>query len=271
MKHILFTLLVCSLTFSATAKSSVAFVGIDTVLTDEKVSYEFSEDANNVMVNISTTDEKTIMSILHLGVSVFFDIKGKKKQNVYIKYPSESIATNRKQPKGDRRGTNRSEEDQEHRRKKIKKIIESDYHQFAEYGYYNDTEEFNILLNNLAISVSFTYDEVEGLFEYELKLPKTKINIDSKKDLSKLTIGVKTVKEKKKQNNDGSLNGNLGGLTIGGQQGGGRSGGGQGGPPGGGGRKGGGGQGGQRGGPPNSADQSRPSDVLLNYWFKANS
>lgn len=271
MKSILIAAVLCCLKIYGAESTALSSVAIDTVLTDENVSYEFSEDANNVMVNISTTDEKTIMSILHLGVSVFFDIKGKKKQNVYIKYPSESMAPNRKQPKGDRRGTDREEEDQESRRKKIKKIMESDYHQFAEYGYYNDTQEFNILLNNLAISVSFTYDEVEGLFEYELKLPKTKINIDSRKDLSKLTIGVKTVKEKKKQNKEGGLNGNLGGISLGGQQQGGRSGGGRAGGGQGGGRGGQGGQGGQRGGARNTGDQSRPSDVLLNYWFKAKS
>ncbi|KAG1658329.1 hypothetical protein GQR58_023086 [Nymphon striatum] len=209
MKSILIVAVLCCLKISGAESTALSSVAIDTVLTDENVSYEFSEDANNVMVNISTTDEKTIMN-----------------------------RTVRKKIK-------RVDE------RRLKKLWKADYHQFAEYGYYNDTQEFNILLNNLAISVSFTYDEVEGLFEYELKLPKTKINIDSGKDLSKLTIGVKTVKEKKKQNKEGGLNGNLGGISLGGQQGGGRSGGGQGGPPGGS-RGGRGGQGGQGGGPPNS-------------------
>lgn len=275
MKYLVVVIAVFCITFSATAKSHVTPINRDTVLTDEKVTYKFTEDEKNVRINISTTDEKTIMSILHLGVSVFFDVKGKKKENVYIKYPVEPMSRNRKQQKGGRPASEVAFEEESSRRNKIIEILEKDYSQKGEYTYFDSTEEFNILLNNLDVSVTFKYDEVEGLFEYDLKLPKSKISADAKSDLSKLAIGIKTVKKKRKDNKEGKgLNGSLGGFSLGsGQQSGGRSGGGQGGPPGGGrggqggSRQGGGGQG---GGPPKDTGQNKPSDSLLNFWFKTN-
>ena len=275
MKYLVVVITVCCITFSATAKSDVNAINRDTVLIDENVTYKFTEDEKNVHLNISTTDEKTIMSILHLGVSVFFDVKGKKKENVSIKYPAEPLPRNRKQQKGAGPVSEDAFEEESSRRNKIIEILEKDYSQKGEYTYFDSTEEFNILLNNLDFSVAFKYDEVEGLFEYDLKLPKSKISADAKNDLSKLAIGIKTVKEKRKDNKEGKgLNGSLGGFSLGsGQQSGGRSGGGQGGGrQGGGGGQGGGrqGGGGQGGGPPKDASQNKPSDTLLNFWFKPN-
>lgn len=275
MKYILPFVMLCCMSLSATAAFAVTPVVIDTVLTDENVSYKVTQDETNLHLNISTSDEKTIMSMLHLGVSVFFDIKGKKRQNVFVKYPLEAISPNRQKNKSEKKEHKRYEdneiEDEESIKKRITKIIESGYSQKAEYSYFDTSEEFNILLNNLDMSLSFKYDENSGLFEYDLQIPKYKINTDSKKDLSNLTIGVKTSKQKTKQNKDGGLRGNLSGVNLGGGQGGGRSSGRQGnGPPGG--RKGGGpsgkgGQGGQRGGSP---DSGRPTQTMLDFWFEAN-
>ena len=214
--------------------------------------------------------------MLRLGVSVFFDIKGKKKQNVFVKYPSEPLQGQRKErPQGRPERSSRSEptsieEDQAKRKKRIKDILENDYSQNAQYGYFGETEDFHILMNNLNMSAAFTYNEEEGVLEYNLVLPKSKISTDVDIDLSKLTIGVKTIKVKRERENQEGVQGSIGGISLGGQQRGGRSGGGRGqaGGRSGGGRSGGGqgGQGGQRGGPRNSGNQS---DTLLNFWFKA--
>lgn len=299
MKYVILVALSYCLSVCGATAAVVPVLAIDTVVTNENVIYEFKELNGNIYVNVRTTDEKTIMSMLRLGVTVFFDIKGKKKQNVYVKYPLEALQSGRRQQEGQRQQgqrpqgrrqqgqgqpndednpANNSEEDKLRRRMKIKELVETDYPQNAEYSYFDDTEEFHVLLNNLDISVSFTYDEVEGLFEYNLILPKTKINTDEKKDLSKLTIGVKTEKVKREKNNDGGLSGSLGGISLGGQQSGGRSGGGQGGGRGGGqgggqggGSAGGRGQGQQGGGAQNNREQQRPNDVLLDFWFKTGS
>jgi hypothetical protein len=291
MKYIILVAFFYCLTVCGATVAVVPVVVIDTVLLNENVSYEFKEVKENIHVKVSTTDEKTIMSMLRLGVTVFFDTKGKKKQNVYVKYPSKPLQSGQRkqgqrqqgrrqqgqgQPNDEDNPTTSLEEGKSGRRMKIKELVETDYPQTAEYSYFDDAEEFHVLLNTLDISVSFTYDEVEGLFEYNLILPKTKINVDDKKDLSKLVIGVKTEKVKREKNNDGGLSESLGGINLGGQQSGGRSGGGQRGSTGGGGRQGGNsaggrGQGQQGRGSQNNREQERPSDVLLDFWFKTNS
>lgn len=275
IKNIVLTVLLVSLTNSVSAKNSLATVVIDTLLTYENVTYTVTSNENNLHVNISTSDEKTMMSMLKLGVSLFFDIKGKKKQNVYVKYPSEPIIQHQIQQRQQERSklsdrSSRSEatsieEDEANRKKRITDILENDYSQNAEYSYFGDAVDFHILMNTLGISAAFTYNEEEGLLEYDLTLPKSKINTDDNKDLLKLTIGIKTIKEKRERNNKEGIQGNIGGISLDSQQRGGRSGSGQAG-----GRSG-GGQRGQRGGPPNARDQSKTSHVLLNFWFKADS
>ena len=161
MKSFVLTAIIGLLVFTASAKSMIYTVEIDTVLTDENVTYTVTSDEDNVYVNVSTSDEKSMMSMLRLGVTVFFDIKGKKKQNVYVKYPSEPIVRQRQQ--GRRGGAQRSdeseatsfEEEQAKRQKRITDLLENDYSQMAEYKYFKDAEEFNILMNNLDISAAF--------------------------------------------------------------------------------------------------------------------
>lgn len=278
MKNTPLALILFLVTQLSLAKSLVPQVGIDTVLSDENVTYKFTQDDNYIFLNVSTSDEKAIMSMLHLGVSVFFDVKGKNKKNVFIKYPSEPIRPNfkgeSKETKGQRRPKYKSSkeiEDEAHRKKRIKELLENDYPQKATYVYFDSEEEFHLQLNNLDISLSFTYDEVEGRLDYDLKIPKSKINNNTQKGLDNLAIGVKTMREKQKNEKEG-ISGNIGGLGIGGQQGGGqvRSGRGQGGGPSGGGRGQRGGQGSQRGGPPKS-DTNKPTQTMLDFWFKPNS
>ena len=265
MKKIRLALILLCLTNVVLAKPiDTSIVVVDTVLVDENVSYILTQDDRNLYLNVSTSDEKTIMSMLHLGVSVFFDIKGKKKENVYIKYPLETKPPIRKRNNETRENIGFEEED-ENRKLMILNILEKDYSQKAEYGYFDESREFNILLNTLEVSVAFTYDENEGLFEYNLQIPKSLIDTDSKLNLEKLTIGVKTNTVERKKNENAGLNANLGGISVG-QQGGSR-GGGQGGPPGGG--KGIGGQKGVQKGPPKEHNQDKPSGIELNYWFDA--
>lgn len=264
MKKIPTTLVLFFLIQSSIAKPSVNLVAIDTVISDEKVTYKYTEDENNLFLNISTSDEKTIMSMLHLGVSVFFDIKGKKKENVYVKYPSEPVRPAAIKGNSDRSEPENFTKDEEDKGQLIKEILENDYPQKAEYGYFDDEEEFHILLNNLGVTISFTYDENDGLLEYVLKIPKNKINLNQTKSTSKFMVGVKTnTIERKNRDGGGGLSGNVGGIGLGGGQNGqSRSGGRQGGGAPSGGR-------GQRGGPPpSSGENGKPAEVVLNFWFK---
>lgn len=256
MKYIIISLLLfCSL-FTVSATTIIPNKEKDTtIISNNNITYKVAQDDTNLYINISTSDTKAIMSILHFGVTVFFDIKGKKKQTVYVKYPLEPIKPNMK------KGVNLNDdfptlEDENRIKLSIINTIENELPQEAEYRYFDAKDTFHILLNTQDISLSYNYNIANGLLEYNLKIPKNKINADSKKDLSKLMIGVKTNSIELKQINNGKPSVNIGGIGFGGQ--GGR----QGGSPG-------GGQGGQRNGSPAAEKNAKPKEAILDFWFKA--
>ncbi|MDT0621901.1 hypothetical protein [Croceitalea vernalis] len=242
-----------------------------TKLKNDKVTYKISQDETNFYLSINTRDPKTMMAMLNLGVTTFFDIKGKKKQNVYVKYPSEPLKRGfGRQEKRQRGGARPNEkprgEDSKKEgndiKNKVKEILENDYPQEAEYSYFKDSEEFHVMFKTLNIAPKFTFNEEQTVLFYNLVVPKTLLIKDSEKNFEKLTIGVKTIKEKIERDNDGGLNGSLGGISLGsaGQRGGNQRGGNQ--------RGGGQRAGGQRGGGQGGQPNDNPSkDVLLDFWF----
>jgi len=197
MKKTVKLLVILCTVYSVSAKNPIATGVLDTtVVSNENIVYKVVEDKENFHISISTKDNDIIMSMLRMGVTVFFDVKGKKKEDVYIKYPLKPI----------RLGSKRDEEDvpskgfktlEEEKRSKqyIAKLIEKDLPQEAEYHHFDSQEEFHILLNSLNASISYTYNEENGLLEYRLKIPKNRISSSSKEDFSKLVIGVKTNKK----------------------------------------------------------------------------
>lgn len=234
-----------------------------TLVSNENVDYKVTQDQDNLYVSISTSDNKTIMSILHLGVTVYFDIKGKKKKNVYVKYPIVPIRPKRKREQEVANDIQLFEEDNL-AKNRILDIIESDLPKEAEYRYFDNKESFHILLNNLNVTITYDYNVTNGLLEYHLKVPKNKINSNPKKDLSNLLIGVKTNEIYQKNRNNERPNASMGGRGSGGQSGppGGGQGGGQGGSPS-------GEQGGQSGKSQMSDKNQDKSGVALDFWFKA--
>jgi hypothetical protein len=203
------------------------------------------------------------MSILNQGVVVYFDIKGKKKEKVYVKYPLEPIRSSSRRNEGVEGSVQRLD-DEEAMKQRIVRIFENDLPLEAAYSYFSSEEKFNVLLNSFDISASYTYDQSKGSLEYRLKIPKDKINTDSKKNLERLTIGVKTIKKEQHQDRAERPQPSIGGGGSGGR--GGPPNGVQGnGPP-----KGQGGQGGQNEGPPSSNSRMKPADVELNFWFAVN-
>lgn len=255
MKYLIATLLFFSTIYMVNAKSTILTNAKDTtIISNKNVEYKISENQSNLYLHVSTSDIETVMSMLHLGITVYFDTKGRKKQNVSIKYPIQSKRPNAKQ----RENTSKGFKDFEHDsvlRQKIAEVINKGLPQEGEYKYFGTKEKFHILLNTLNVAVSYTYNATNGLLEYDLVIPKNKISKDSEIDLSKLMIGVKTNTIKKNKEDAERPNISLGG----------RGSGGQGGPPGGG-----QGQGGQRNGPPKTNKNVKPTEVVLDFWFKAN-
>ncbi|MDW5288522.1 hypothetical protein [Formosa sp. PL04] len=223
MKSQLFGLILCCITLSSYAHPENGYLVADTIsIANENVNYKVTDNERYIMVDISTQDTKTIMTMLHHGVTVFFDLKGKDKEDVAVKYPLEPINMQMK-PKGSRTDDFQTEAEVNQIKKNIKKAVSTDFPEEAEYIFFDKTNNFNVLLNSLDIKAVYGYNEKTGILTYQLTIPKSKLKEKSKSDFSKLKIGVKTeMPEKgKKSGPTESLEGGGGGRGGSGGRGGG--------------------------------------------------
>ncbi|WP_299311702.1 hypothetical protein [uncultured Aquimarina sp.] len=258
MKNIFLTILFLSFVNIITADSIIANRAIDTttVLSDTE-TYSVYHDNTHVYLTINTIDPKIATSILRQGVTIYFDVKGRKKKNVSITYPIIRNQRPTKRNEDESRELRRPKEDSSLMRQ-IDHRLQNDPPQKALYTYYDNIKEFNTFLNNDGISINIELDKEKNSLLYSLKIPKLKITNDANINLNKLTIGVKTV-EILKNKSEGARSSN--------QQQSGR-GTGRGGPP-----RGSGGQG--RSGNGLSGDHGRSKGgkqspvELLDFWFKA--
>lgn len=179
MKHLAILLTLLSSLYSF-ASNTTNFPADTTQVSNENILYKVSQDDNYVYLNISTTDTKTSMSIIRTGLTVYYDIKGKKKKNVYVKYP---YSTEPRQSLQDSRGNNDANPID------LNSIIEK-LPAEAEYGSFEEKQAFNKDLNSLDIAIENSYTASSQLFEFSIKIPKAKIASQVNSDFSKLSIGV---------------------------------------------------------------------------------
>ncbi|SEK49201.1 hypothetical protein SAMN04487910_0648 [Aquimarina amphilecti] len=241
---------------SISANSRYTKVVTDTtIVTNNTETYKAYDDKEYIHLTIETIDPKVATSILHQGINVYFDVKGKKKKNVFVNYP---IAKNQRPPRRneDRSNEPRRQLDNDGIINQIEHRLRNNIPQKALYTYYEKIKEFNTLLNNENISINLQVNQERNSFRYDLKIPKNKIHPDM--DINKLSIGVKTVEilrnntERTKPTQQASVRG-------GGGRGGGRS---TGGAPQGRSGNGPGGQGRSKG------NKIAPSVIAIDFWFK---
>ena len=241
MKHLLIVLLtLSSLSSFASNKSSIP--ADTTQRSNKNVLYKVSQGDNYVYLNISTTDKKTAMSIIVNGLTIYYDIKGKEKKDVYVKYPYSNES--RPSQQGSLGNIDVKAIDLN---SMIKKLPAE-----AEYGSFEEKQAFNKDLNNLDIAIANHYTASSQLFEFSIKIPKDRIDSKKNTDFSKLSIGVVGNKM------EGTANKERGqGQSQGMRSGGGRTGNGSG-----------GGRGGARG---QNEQQSSPTTerATIDFWFDA--
>ncbi|MFC6268460.1 hypothetical protein [Frigoriflavimonas asaccharolytica] len=246
MKHLLLILFTLSSLFStATIKRNSP---VDTTqVINGSLLYKISQEDNYVHLNISTKDKMSAMSILKNGLTIYYDLDGKKQKDVSIKYPNNN--TIRQFQEGNILNVANDID--------LNSIIEQ-LPAEAEYGYHDIKRTFNKDFNGFDIFIDLIYNDSNQLFEFSVTIPKDKISSQDNTDFSKLSIGVVA-----------------NGMVRGGerdegqaQSRGGRSGGGRGNGGGSGGRSG-GGRGGndrQNGQGQSSTDAKSPSA----FWFNVN-
>jgi uncharacterized membrane protein YgcG len=239
MKHLIIVLLTLS-SLSSFASNKNSFPSDTTQVSNENVLYKVSQDGSYVSLNISTIDKNTAMSIIRNGLTIYYDIKGKKKKDVYVKYPYSN------EPRQSRQG---SQENNDANPIDLNSMIEK-LPAEAEYGSFEEKQAFNKDLNTLDIAIANHYTASSQLFEFSIKIPKAKIASQVNSDFSKLSIGVVANKM------EGTVNKERGqGQNQGMRSGGGRGGNGSG-----------GGRGGARG---QNEQQSSPTTerATIDFWF----
>lgn len=253
MRFLLTLLLPLSLLSAKAATTLPTSLQDTTQVTEKEVTYAITQDATYFYVSLATQDKETGLSLLHTGVTIYFDEKGKKKKEVYVKYPFANDR-NRVYP---RKSLDEGEN------KEFNKTIESVMENLpaeAAYGHEDSVQQFNKDLNNLNISLGWDYDEADKTLQFQLKIPKQLIAKKQSSDFNKLSVGVvsNTMERKKPNKSDG-------GQVSGGRSGNGGRGGGRGGqrPS---------GQRPERGvDTPNAKGTgAKPEPVFVDVWFDAN-
>lgn len=179
MKHLAILLTLLSSLYSF-ASNTTNFPADTTQVSNENVLYKVSQDETYVYLNISTTDKETAMAIIRNGLTIYYDINGKKKKDVYVKYPYSN------EPSQSRQG---SRENNDTETVDIISMIEN-LPAEAEYSSFEERQVFSKGLNTLDIAIESNYTAENEVFEFSIKIPKTKISSKENSDFSKLSIGV---------------------------------------------------------------------------------
>lgn len=162
-----------------------------TVIQEEHMQYEVTEDATHLFVHVSTTDQNKMRTMMHFGLTIYFDVKGKKKKDVFIKYPFETVA-----PRLPQAGPPPSEEERQEKKQKqpdIHRIIEQ-LPAEAIYSYFDNVQQFHKDLNSLDINYSWHYHNEDKRLEFLLKIPKHRVTTSKISEVTNLSIGVATSK-----------------------------------------------------------------------------
>lgn len=187
MKSVLAILITLTFINSNSLFAKERIVSDTTQVTDNNVLYKVSSDAVYLYLNVSTLDKGTAMSMLRRGITVYFDVRGKHKKDVYIKYPYST------EPIPFKQGLQEESDNEEPPSFDLNNSIEN-IPEEAEYGFFDDKQQFHKELNNLDMKLGYKYTPSNRLLEFYLRIPKDKIMSNKTKDLSKLSIGVVTNK-----------------------------------------------------------------------------
>ncbi|WP_066218247.1 hypothetical protein [Formosa haliotis] len=249
-------------TFSVAAHTENGLTKTDTISgSHELVDYKVTQNNANIIIQLSSKDTKTIMSMLRRGVTIWFDLKGKEKEDVAIIYPIAPIRMPMRM-EGER-GASRedqfqSEAEMNQVKSDINTLVTQDFPEEALFQFHDSKQQFNVLLNSIGVSAQYAYNENDNLLTYKLTIPKEKIKAKAKNDLSKLLIGVQTAKPDKSAKEDRPE-----GMESDMRPGGGNR------PQGGGPGGRGGGREGSRGGGQRPGGDSEKAPQGIDFWFEA--
>lgn len=213
---------------------------------NSNVLYSVANDNENLYVSLNTSETTSIAKILRTGLSIYFDVNGKKAKDLFVQYPLAQKQKLSKEEMSNPGSSNNSSPNTQLTKLLAQMSYQAIYHKLSE------TESFSVLDKNSEIKIvieSVTSSEIT----YHLTIPFNKIAISGKSDLSKLSVGIVSGRFDPPDSSAGAGSGS----GQGGGQGSGMSGGGQG-----------GGQGrGMSGGGQSQGNMSAMT-TPIKFWFK---
>jgi len=216
MKKILFFAFIVLFLSSCATLPSVSSTALSKTKTDEytyydassKVHYEISNDADYLHIKLNTADFASINKIVKTGLTIYFDVEGKKDDAISLEYP---LANKQKLSSRDKPSLGSTQ----NRGFELDKML-SQKSKEAVFTHYETREPFLIDFNNSGIEVALSTTKNKEIV-YEVRIPFEKIKDEGLASLENLSIGI--VSGKMNMPNTGGAKPS--GISNGGRQGGG--------------------------------------------------
>ena len=145
-----------------------------------QIRYRVSNDHDHLHLNIKTNYEPTIAKILRAGLTIYFDPSGRKKKDIYVKYPIGSPQDVQQVKPSGPRG----------KKPDLKTLINATSIG-AEFVYNEKKKNFTTLNPTSNIQLSIKSNSSKEL-EYDLIIPFKEITPNGRADLMNLSIGIVT-------------------------------------------------------------------------------
>ena len=151
--------------------------------TDSNLLYYVSNDAENLYIRLNTSETTSIAKILRTGLTIYFDVKGKKRKDIFVHYP---LAQNQQLSDNEipRPGNNNIHTPQIELTKLISQISD-----IASYSNHKITEDFSVVMADSDIKINIQA-KTNTEITYSLSIPFTKIAKNGLADLSNLSVGI---------------------------------------------------------------------------------
>ena len=214
---------------------------------DSKVSYAVVNTNEYIHLRLKVRDNTSIMKIVRAGLTVYFDVEGKKKTNVGLNYPIKNA-------QGSRPEMNGKPGKLENKDKRLQTMVGM-IPTTASFTFFEQNTHFSVLDSTGKFKVQLTVNDNNELL-YDLKVPIKEISKLGIESLTNLSIGVESGELEMPSRPSGGAGGNSGPPSGGGGRGSG------------GGGHGGGGRGDSQGGSPPSGAGGMDTTKKIEFWFK---
>lgn len=141
-----------------------------------QILYKVTNDDSNLHVILNTSSPASVLKIIKTGLTIYFDVSGKKKQTVFIHYPFKL-------------NTNLQKDKKEEANERSLRYFVSQIPAELVYSAYGKNQTFQLNNKNSEIKDSITVVK-ENEIVYELCIPLNRISMNGKYPLTNLSIGI---------------------------------------------------------------------------------